>query len=107
MTITQEANALTKGSGYYNWSTASLGPSKVCGNHICAHGENSKWLNAVIASQREGPDKAKGGYQGHVIMHQIVVNSLVKNSKVDSSASYSGQMSLAMTANDTSSTPLK
>ena len=78
MTISQEANALTKGSGYYNRTTASLDPSKVCGNHVCAPGENSKWSHAVMASQRMGPGKATGGYLGHVIMHQLIVNSLAK-----------------------------
>jgi len=84
MTITQEANALTKGSGYYNRSTASLDPSKVCGNQICEPGQNSKWSHAILTSQRDGPWKATGGQYGHVIMHQLVVNSLAKTSHADS-----------------------
>lgn len=80
MTITQEANALTRGSGDDSQTTASLDPSKVCGNRICGHGDHSKWSHAISASQREGPGKATGGHQGHVIMHQLVVNSLVKTS---------------------------
>lgn len=84
MTITQEANALTKGTGDYSRTTASLDPSRVCGNQICIPGENSKWSHAITISQREGPGKATGGHEGHVIMHQLVVNSLVKNSHVNS-----------------------
>ena len=84
MTITQEANALTKATGDYNRTTASLDPSKVCGIHVCVPGEGSKWFHAVMASQREGLGKATGGYQGPIIMHQLVVNSIAKNSHVNS-----------------------
>ena len=80
MMITQEASALTNWPGQTSRITASLGPSKVCGNHICEPGENSKWSHAVLASQRQGPTKATGGHNGMVIMHQLVVNSLVKSS---------------------------
>jgi hypothetical protein len=77
MTVSQEANALTKGMGQYSHTTASLDPSRVCGNQLCAPGENSKWSHAVMDSQREGRGKATGGFHGYVIMHQLVVNSLV------------------------------
>ena len=78
MMITQEASALTNWPGQTSRITASLGPSKVCGNHICEPGENSKWSHAILTSQREGHGKATGGQYGNVIMHQLVVNSLVK-----------------------------
>ncbi|MDE1770194.1 MAG: hypothetical protein KGI28_06550 [Thaumarchaeota archaeon] len=81
MTISQEASALTKGRGDYSRTTASLDPSRVCGNHVCMPGEGSKWFHAVSISQRLGPGKATGGYLGHVIMHQLVVNSQVKQTK--------------------------
>jgi hypothetical protein len=84
MTITQEASALTKATGDYSRTTASLDPSKVCGIHVCKPGESSKWFHAVRISQREGPTKATGGYQGQIIMHQLVVNSIAKNSHVNS-----------------------
>jgi hypothetical protein len=80
MTITQEANALTRGTGAFSPTTASLDPSRVCGNHICQPGETSKWSSAVMASQRQGPGKATGALYGSIIMHQLVVNSLVKTS---------------------------
>lgn len=100
MTITQEANALTKGAGNYNHTTASLDPSRVCGNQICQPGENSKWSHAIRISQLEGHGKATGGFQGHVIMHQLVVNSLVKNTHVNPGMTAS-HMNTVMTANNT------
>lgn len=78
MTVTQEANALTKGAGQYSHTTASLDPSRVCGNHICQSGEHSKWSYAVLSSQRQGPGKATGAQYGVIIMHQMVVNALAK-----------------------------
>jgi hypothetical protein len=82
--ISQEANALTRGPGNDSRTTASLDPSKICGNHVCRHGDHSKWSYAISASQREGPGKATGGYQGHIIMHQLVINSLVKTGYTNS-----------------------
>lgn len=79
MALTQEANALTRGSGQYSRTTASLDPSRVCGIHICQPGENMKWSSAVSASQRQGPGKATGGQYGSIIMHQVVVNAWTKN----------------------------
>jgi hypothetical protein len=79
MTITQEASALTRATGDFSRTTASLDPSRVCGNHVCQPGENAKWSSAVLASQRQGPGKATGALYGSIIMHQIVVNSLVKS----------------------------
>lgn len=107
MTITPEANALTKAiTGIRSHTTASLDPSKVCGNHVCTPGESSKWFHAVSIAQYDRSDKAKGGYLGQVIMHQLVVNTLAKNSK-ESSTSYSGQMNPPITANTANSTHSK
>ncbi|MDC8453087.1 MAG: hypothetical protein LV477_09290 [Candidatus Nitrosotalea sp.] len=79
MTITQEASALTRGTGDFSRTTASLDPSRVCGNHVCQPGETAKWSSAVLSSQRQGPGKATGAQYGVIIMHQIVVNSLAKS----------------------------
>lgn len=79
MTITQEANALTKATGDFSRTTASLDPSRVCGNHVCQPGETAKWSSAVLSSQRQGPGKATGAQYGIIIMHQIIVNSLAKS----------------------------
>ena len=106
MTITPDAHALTKAiTGIRSHTTASLDASKVCGNHVCAPGESSKWFHAVSIAQYDRSDKAKGGYLGQVIMHQLVVNTLAKNS--ESSTSYSGQMNPSITTNNTNSTHSK
>jgi len=78
MVMTQEANALIQGAGQYSRTTASLDPSRVCGNHICQPGESSKWSSAIQSSQRQGPGKATGAQYGIIIMHQMVVNALAK-----------------------------
>ena len=78
MTITQEASALTRATGDFSRTTASLDPSRVCGIHVCQPGETSKWSSAVSSSQRQGPGKATGGQYGNIIMYQIVVNSILK-----------------------------
>ncbi len=93
MMITQEASALTNWPGQYTrTTTASLGPSKVCGDRMCQPGESSKWSHAVMTSQRQGPTKATGGYNGMVIMHQLFVNSVVKPSQVNSAMTPSHEM---------------
>lgn len=92
-TVTQEASALTMGRGESTrTTTASLGPSKACGDHICRPGENTKWSDAVMASQRQGTPKATGGYIGMVIMHQLVVNSQASPSHVNSAMIHGHQM---------------
>lgn len=93
LTVTQEASALTIGYGQSTrTTTASLGPSKACGDHICRPGESSKWSDAVMTSQRQGSPKATGGYIGMVIMHQLVVNSQVGPSHVNSAMTHGYQM---------------
>ena len=107
VSITPEAHALTKAvTGLRSHTTASLDQSKVCGNHICAPGESSKWFHAVNIAQYDRSDKAKGGYLGQVIMHQLVVNTLAKNNNLESSTSYSGQMN-PPTVKNTNSTHSK
>lgn len=83
MTITQEASALTMGTGEHEGIMSNWNPNKVCGNHICRPGENTKWSSAVSASQRQGPGKATGAQYGLVIMHQIVVNYLAEPRSVN------------------------
>jgi hypothetical protein len=80
--VTQEANALTNSPGQYTrTTTASFHPSKICGDRICYPGQNSMWKHAVLTSQREGSPKATGGYNGMVIMRQLVVNTLAKSNQ--------------------------
>jgi hypothetical protein len=108
MTITPEVHALTKRTDFSNsHTTASLDLSKVCGNHACTPWKSSKWFHAVSIAQYDRSDKAKGGYLGQVIMHQLVVNTLAKDSKSESSTSYSGLMNPLITINNTDSTHSK
>jgi hypothetical protein len=86
MTITQEASALTRGAGEYVRTSPRLNPGQVCGDHICQPGENAKWSAAVSSSQRQGPGKATGAQYGFIIMHQMVVNYLVKPSYANQTA---------------------
>jgi hypothetical protein len=93
MAVTQEASALTNWPGQSTrTTTASFGSSKVCGDHICRSGESSKWSHAVMSSQRQGPTKATGGYNGMVIMHQLVVNSVIKPTQANSAMTPSHEM---------------
>lgn len=99
--ITPEASALTKRTDFSNsHTTASLDLSKVCGNHACTALKSSKWFHAVSIAQYDHSDKAKGGYLGQILMHQLVVNTLAKNSKAESS--YAGQMNPPTTNNSNS-----
>lgn len=78
--ITQDASALTNSPGQYvRTTTASHHPSKICGDRLCHPGQNSKWSHVVLTSQREGSPKATGGYNGMVIMRQLVINELAKS----------------------------
>src|SRR5690348_17444200 len=45
-------------------TTASYGYSKVCGNHLCAPGEHTKWLNAVWHSQSTSYGKVTNAPHG-------------------------------------------
>lgn len=103
MTITQEASALTIATGEHGRIMSNYNPNKVCGNHVCRPGENSKWSSAVLASQLEGPGKATGAQNGLVIMHQIVVNYLVKSRDVNQFAWTSSSMPMHPSMNSTGS----
>jgi hypothetical protein len=52
-------------------TTASYGYSKVCGNHLCAPGEHTKWLNAVWHSQSTSYGKVTNAPHGEDVMHQM------------------------------------
>ncbi|GEM_PF-1263328 len=115
MTITQEASALTTGTGEHEGIMSNWNPNKVCGNHICQPGENTKWSSAVSASQRQGPGKATGAQFGFVVMHQIVVNYLAEprdvnqytwtNSSMPMSSSMNSTGAMSSSMNSTSSMP--
>ncbi|MDH2907619.1 MAG: hypothetical protein PXX83_05960 [Candidatus Nitrosotalea sp.] len=47
-----QANALTPSTRFDTISTASFGHSVVCGDHVCAPGEHTAWIDAMWASQK-------------------------------------------------------
>jgi hypothetical protein len=101
MTITQEASALTIGTGEHEGIMSNWNPNKVCGNHICRPGENTKWSSAVSASQRQCPGKATGAQFGFVVMHQIVVNYLAEPRSVNQYTWTNSSMSMPSSMNST------
>src|SRR5690349_24934488 len=52
-------------------TTASYGYSKVCGNHLCAPGDHTKWLNAVWHSQSTSYGKVTNAPHGEDVMKQL------------------------------------
>lgn len=70
----QQANALIQRDfSTYDDShtTASYGISKVCGNHICAPGEHSAWINTLWQSQKTGYGKFGSMQHGENAMHKM------------------------------------
>lgn len=70
----QQANALIQRDfSVYDDShtTARYGVSKVCGNHICAPGEHSQWVNAMWQSQKTGYGKVTNAQHGEDVMHKM------------------------------------
>jgi hypothetical protein len=72
MTIPQ-ANALTPSTvaTHYYISTASYGNSIVCGDHKCAPGEHTQWINAVWQSQKIGAGKVPTETHGEDVMAKL------------------------------------
>ena len=71
----QPANALTQRDfSVYDDShtTASYGISKVCGNHLCAPGEHSQWINTLWQSQKTGYGKVGNAPHGEDVIHKMV-----------------------------------
>ena len=70
MTVPQ-ANALIQSNVMTNISTASYGNSVVCGDHKCAPGEHTQWVNAVWQSQKVSYGKVANAPHGEDVMHKI------------------------------------
>lgn len=76
MTLPQ-ANALTPSAvaTRYYISTASYGNSVVCGDHKCAPGEHTQWINAVWQSQKMGAGKVSTQTHGEDVMAQLATTT--------------------------------
>lgn len=66
-----QASALTKSNVMTNISTASYGNSLVCGDHKCAPGEHTQWVNAVWQSQKVSYGKVGSAPHGEDVMHNM------------------------------------
>lgn len=69
-----QASALTKSTWNDNISTASYGNSVVCGDHKCAPGEHTKWVNAIWQSQKISYGKIGNAPHGEDVMHGLAEN---------------------------------
>ncbi|MGB9124654.1 MAG: hypothetical protein WA833_08890 [Nitrosotalea sp.] len=57
------ANALTQRTEFNDQHrTASYGGSNVCGDHVCAPGEQTQWMEKLSQLQRTGPGKITNAY---------------------------------------------
>lgn len=76
MTIPQ-ASALepSRVATHYYISTASYGNSVVCGDHKCAPGEHTQWINAVWQSQKAGAGKIVKGSHGEDVMAKLATTT--------------------------------
>jgi len=94
VTSIPQASALTKSTWFENISTASYGNSMVCGDHVCAPGEHSKWINAVWQSQKVSYGKVGSSAHG-----EDVINTLA-GSTTEPTTSHAKMMeSMNMTGN--------
>ena len=66
-----QANALTKSNVMTYISTATYGNSLVCGDHKCAPGEHTKWVDAIWQSQKVSYGKVRSAPHGEDVMHNL------------------------------------
>lgn len=66
-----QASALTKSTWNDNISTASYGNTVVCGDHKCAPGEHTKWINAIWQSQKVSYGKVANAPHGEDVMQAL------------------------------------
>ncbi len=102
-----QANALTQSTKFDSISTASFGHSVVCGDHVCAPGEHTAWINAMWASQ-----KVTTGKVGSAPYGEDVMAALAGDSAFHTNSTMSGNMgTMNMTSmngmNMTSSMPMQ
>ncbi len=63
-----QANALTPSTKFDTITTASFGHSVVCGDHVCAPGEHTAWVDAMWASQKVTTGKVGSAPYGEDVM---------------------------------------
>jgi len=70
MTVPQ-AGALIQSTVMKNISTASYGNSVVCGDHKCAPGEHTQWVNSLWQSQKVSYGKVGNAQYGEEVMAKL------------------------------------
>jgi hypothetical protein len=70
----QQASALQVRTVFDNRHTsASFGDSKICGDHICAKGEKTKWIHAIWSLQRPNAGPIPTAQHGEDIMAKLAM----------------------------------
>lgn len=70
----QQASALQVRTVFDNRHTsATFGDSKICGDHICAKGEKTKWTHAIWSLQRPNTGSLPIAQHGEDIMYQLAM----------------------------------
>ena len=70
----QQASALQVRTVFDNRHTsASFGDSKICGDHICAKGEKTKWMHAIWSLQRTNAGPLPVAQHGEDIMSELAM----------------------------------
>jgi hypothetical protein len=70
------ANALTARTDFSNrHTTATLGNSKVCGDHICGPGEKTAWANKMASLQHTGTGKIGNATTYQQVLQHIKLTS--------------------------------
>lgn len=76
VSVLPTVNALTQRTDFSNRHlSASYGNSPICGDHICAPGEKTQWLNKMAELQRVGPGKIGNGVTYEEVLKPIQSNS--------------------------------
>ena len=72
----QQASALQVRTVFDNRHTsASFGDSKICGDHICAKGEKTKWIHAIWSLQRPNSGHIPVAQHGEDIMSKLAMTN--------------------------------
>ncbi len=70
------ASALTQRTDFSDrHTTASRGYSNICGDHVCAPGEKTQWLNRMSSLQREGVGKINQGETYQEVLQHLQTTS--------------------------------
>ena len=72
LVVVPQASALTPAIVKNYDATASRGNSNICGDHVCAPGEQTQWYNAVWQSQKVSQGKIVNATLGEDVIAKMV-----------------------------------